>query len=350
MSRPPSKLSIAALRERYVHGQEPVTAQLLSKLRRDPRKGARQIHDVLARRFERERERAQRLDQMANFERVLWKSGIQRIAGVDEAGIGPLAGPVVAAAVVFPPDTIVDGVDDSKRLDAAERERLARAIRDTGAAVGVGRADVAEIDRINIYQAALRAMRRAIAALPEPPQHVLVDARTLPEIEVPQNAFNKGDGINYSIAAASIIAKTERDRLMAALHREHPAYGFHRHKGYATAAHRAAIRDHGPCAAHRMSYGVIGELCGACSPAFYQLQQKIEAAHTPEALRACEAAVAAAPGAERDRDCAGEGNDKAEGNPVSTGETLPNIGRPEGLTDAERRKLRLLLGRRWKRV
>jgi ribonuclease HII len=292
---------------------------------------------------------------MVNFERVLWRSGIRRIAGVDEAGIGPLAGPVVAAAVVFPPDTVLDGVDDSKRLEVEERSRLARAIRRCGAAVGVGRAEVAEIDEVNIYQAALLAMRRALEALPEPPEHVLVDARALPDLEVPQNAFNKGDGINYSIAAASIIAKTERDRIMRELDEAYPAYGFCRHKGYATAAHREAIRAQGPCAVHRMSYSVIRELCGECSPAFYRLQRQVDAADGPEALRACEDALAAAcetPAAAVPAESSPAGDTeeaagKEGGAAGASGDAARNGALP--LREEERRKLRLLIGRRWKR-
>src|SRR5262249_37818535 len=130
-----------------------------------------------------------RLDGMLNFERVLWKSGVKSIAGVDEVGVGPLAGPVVAAAVVFPPGTELAGIDDSKRLDPEQRAKMEIAIRSTGAAIGIGMADIGEIDRINIYQAALLAMRRAIEALPSMPEHVLTDARTIPGISVPQNSF-----------------------------------------------------------------------------------------------------------------------------------------------------------------
>ena len=155
--------------------------------------------------------------------------------------MGPLAGPVVAAAVMFPPETDIAGVDDSKRLDPATRAALALEIRAQASGLGVGMASVEEIDGLNIYHAGLLAMRRAVEALPRPPQHVLVDARTVPGIEVPQNTFNKGDGINFTIAAASIIAKTERDRMMEALDHEYPGYGFATHKGYGTPEHRDAL-------------------------------------------------------------------------------------------------------------
>jgi ribonuclease HII len=180
----------------------------------------KQLHDILKRRYERDCTERSRLDAMLNFERVLWRAGIERIAGVDEVGMGPLAGPVIAAAVVFPPHTELAGIDDSKRLAPEERDAAEARIRAAAVAIGIGRAEVTDIDSVNIYQAGLLAMRRAVDALPVAPQHVLVDARSIPGVSVPQNCFNKGDGINFSIAAASIVAKTYRDRLMDALARE----------------------------------------------------------------------------------------------------------------------------------
>ncbi|MEO7726621.1 MAG: ribonuclease HII, partial [Burkholderiales bacterium] len=170
-------------------------------------------------------------------------------------------------------------------------------------------------DGVNIYHAALLAMRRAIEALPVPPQHVLVDARTVPGISVPQNSFNKGDGLNYSIAAASIIAKTERDRMMEELDRLHPGYGFAAHKGYATSEHRDAVRRLGPSAVHRMSFPVIRELLGEYSADFYALQAKLQAVSTRAALGEIEQALLAAEQTLEEREC---------------------------------RKLRLLIARRWK--
>jgi ribonuclease HII len=236
---------------------------------------------------------------------------------VDEAGVGPLAGPVVAAAVMFPPDTHIDGVDDSKKLDAATREKLAADIRAKASGIGVGVCSVAEIDDINIYHAALLAMRRAVEALPRRPQHVLVDARTVPGVDVPQNMFNKGDGINFSIAAASIIAKTERDRMMVELDGEYPGYGFAAHKGYSTPEHRQALLKLGPSAVHRMSFPVLHEMQGEFSALFYVLKGRLDAAHTRPALRDFESEL---------REQANE------------------------LAEQESRKLRLLVTRRWKTV
>jgi ribonuclease HII len=270
-----SRLSIEEIRERYARGDEAVTPQALTKLKRDRRQGVRQLYEVLKKRYERDSTERSRLDAMLNFERVLWRAGIERIAGVDEVGIGPLAGPVIAAAVMFPPHAELSGIDDSKRLDPAEREAAEWRIRAAAVAVGIGCVQVADIDSVNIYHAGLLAMRRAVEALPVAPQHVLVDARSIPGVDVPQNCFNKGDGINFSIAAASIVAKTHRDRLMDELACEYPEYGFERHKGYSTPEHQEAIRRHGPCAIHRKSFTFIRELCGEYSARFNDLKQRL---------------------------------------------------------------------------
>lgn len=310
-----SKLSVEQIRERYAGEDRNVSPQVLSKLRRDPRQGVRRLYETLRKRYERERAERLRLDGMLNFERVLWRSGLQRVAGVDEAGTGPLAGPVVAAAVVFPPHTELPGIDDSKRLDAEQRETAERSIRAAASGLGIGVAEVAEIDRINVYQAALLAMRRAVEALPSRPEHVLVDARTIPGVEIPQNSFNKGDGIDFSIAAASIIAKTHRDRLMDALAREHPGYGFERHKGYGTPEHQEAIRTLGPCPIHRRSFTFLRELRGEYCARFYELKSRLADAADAAALDSVEQALAT---------CRTE------------------------LGEEEQRKLRLMLARRWK--
>jgi len=207
-------------------------------------------------------EERRRLGRMLRLERALWRSGLTEVAGVDEAGVGPLAGPVVAAAVVFEPGTEIPGVDDSKRLSPRRREALAEIIRARAAGVGVGIGSIEDIARLNIYHAALQAMKRAVEALPRPPQRLLVDARTIPGLAMPQDPYVKGDGLSFSIAAASIVAKTYRDRLMTELDRAYPGYGFAAHKGYDTPAHRAALARLGPCPEHRMSYRTVRDLCG----------------------------------------------------------------------------------------
>lgn len=190
-------------------------------------------------------------------ERSYWRTGLRFVAGVDEVGVGPLAGPVVAAAVVLPEGVRERGVDDSKRVAPAAREVLAERLRAVALGVGVGVAEVEEIDRLNIYQAALLAMRRAVESLPFPPEQVLVDARTIPGISLPQTPMVGGDRRSYSIAAASIIAKVVRDGLMRAFDAAYPAYGFGRHMGYGTPEHLAAIAAHGPCAIHRRSFSPV---------------------------------------------------------------------------------------------
>lgn len=311
------ELSVEDIRRRYLESEEPVSAQVIARLQKDPRKGVRTLLGTLKKRYEREREERIRMDGMRHFERVLWKSGVKDIAGVDEAGVAPLAGPVVAAAVMFPPDTEIAGINDSKQLDAATRAELAIEIRAKASGVSVGIGTVEDIDRINIYHAALLAMQRAVEGLPRKPQHVLVDARTVPNIDMPQNAFNKGDGLNFSIAAASIIAKTTRDAMMEELDRQYPGYGFSAHKGYPTPDHREAFMKLGPCKVHRMSFPVIHEMLGEYSPLFYELKAALFAAESREALAAFEKRL------------------KADG---------------KALTERECQKLRLLLGRRWKLI
>ena len=188
-------------------------------------------------------------------ERLLWSAGLVRVAGVDEVGMGPLAGPVVAAAVVFAADAKpLRGIADSKLLPAPAREVAAAAIRAVALGVGLGVVDADEIDRLNIYQAGLQAMRRAIAALPFAPDHVVVDARHIPDLDVPQTRYIRADAIVYSVAAASIVAKVHRDGLMHALDAIYPAYGFARHVGYATREHLRALAEYGPTPLHRRSF------------------------------------------------------------------------------------------------
>lgn len=182
---------------------------------------------------------------------------IRLIAGVDEAGRGPLAGPVVAAAVILDPDRKMSNLRDSKTLRADERERLAIEIRAHAIAWAVAHADVAEIDAMNILQASLLAMRRAVAALSIRPEQALVDGDHCPEFGCPARAIVKGDRDVASISAASILAKTARDAMLVDLDRLYPAYGFAQHKGYATAEHLAALNRHGPCPAHRRFMPVV---------------------------------------------------------------------------------------------
>jgi ribonuclease HII len=198
-------------------------------------------------------------------EQELWQRGLRVVAGVDEVGMGPLAGPVVAAAVVLPSvngnddwaSILPQKVRDSKTLTAKMREQLDQEIRQVALGVGIGVVEVEEIDRINIYQAGRQAMRLALAQLPVTPEHVLIDGRSLSDLPYAQSAFIKGDRDVYSIAAASIVAKVYRDSLMVALDKLYPEYGFARHMGYGTVAHRVALRQFGSCPIHRRSFRLV---------------------------------------------------------------------------------------------
>jgi ribonuclease HII len=193
-----------------------------------------------------------------HVERLLWQLGRACVAGLDEVGMGPLAGPVVAAAVVFSADVSIRGLADSKVLTRKQRERLAGLVCERARGVGVGIVDVSDVDRLNVYRAGQEAMRRALAALaPLTPDYLLVDGREVPRLGIPQSAYPKGDAFVASIAAASIVAKVRRDAIMRELAATYPGYGFERHMGYCTAAHLAALREHGPSPAHRRSFAPV---------------------------------------------------------------------------------------------
>ena len=240
-------------------GSPAALRRLAATLAADGRSGARVLADRCRRRatdIDRERRRMARLFETRDRLRA---AGAHRIAGVDEVGVGPLAGPVVAAAVVLPARPDLPRLDDSKKLTPAQRERLDRAIRAQALGVGIGEVTPAEIDRLNVYHAALEAMRRAVLALPETPDHILVDARTIPGVAAAQTAIVGGDGLEASIAAASIVAKVHRDALMCRIDDLHPGYGFAAHKGYGTRAHLDALERRGPTPLHRRSFAPVAQ-------------------------------------------------------------------------------------------
>lgn len=208
----------------------------------------------------RQRRQAARMGVLLRVERDLWHAGVTKVAGVDEVGVGPLAGPVVAAAVIVPEGMRLRGVDDSKKLTAALREVLAAEIAARALGIGIGVVEVADIDRLNIYHAALEAMRRAVLALPFTPEHVVVDARRIPNLDLPQTALIHGDARSFSVAAASIVAKVTRDRMMRELDVLYPQYGFRDNMGYGTPVHLAALAQHGPSPVHRRSFAPVREL------------------------------------------------------------------------------------------
>jgi ribonuclease HII len=200
-------------------------------------------------------------DRWQPIERELRKTAGPLIAGIDEVGRGPLAGPVVACAVIMPPgQRAIPGVDDSKRLTADARQRLAIKIRDRAVTFGIGAASVREIDRHNIYQATVIAMRRALHRLSVQPNHVLVDGKPFRTLEVKHTAIIGGDDKCYTIACASILAKVTRDRVMHALAGRYPNYLWERNVGYSTPAHLQLLQTHGPCVHHRRSFMPVSQL------------------------------------------------------------------------------------------
>lgn len=202
-----------------------------------------------------------RFQRMLRHEKRLTLEGRLKIAGIDEAGRGPLAGPVVAAACILPPKVYFQGLNDSKQVAPVERERLFNELTShPGVKFGIGISDVAAIDRFNILQATVLAMRQAVNALPEPPDYLLIDGKYLPSFEIPAEAIVEGDAKSASIAAASILAKVTRDRIMTELDSRRPEYGFAKHKGYGTRDHLAAIQKFGACPIHRQSFTTIQNL------------------------------------------------------------------------------------------
>ncbi|TMA31511.1 MAG: ribonuclease HII [Deltaproteobacteria bacterium] len=229
-------------------------------LRYDARSGARDLVSVLERRRADRRREMRRLGRLFALRRTLFAAGARVVAGVDEVGVGPLAGPLVAAAVVLPARVYLPGLDDSKQLRAEQREALDGAIRAQAIAVSVAELSSSEVDRLNTRGASLEAMRRAVLGLADTPDHVLVDAHTIPAIAFAQTAIVDGDARDGSIAAASIVAKVYRDARMRELDARHPGYGFARHKGYATRDHVAALGRLGPCPEHRRSFTPVSQL------------------------------------------------------------------------------------------
>ncbi|HEY2773110.1 MAG TPA: ribonuclease HII [Candidatus Binatia bacterium] len=259
---PGEKLPLADLRRRYVDQARPLPQDVEAALQADGRAAAKAILAAVEKRRRANRAEGQRLRHLFRFEQEVWQTGVTRIAGIDEAGMSPLAGPVVAGAVILPVGWRETGVDDSKKLGPDERARLAVLIKANAVAFGIGIVSPEEIDRINIYRAGLLAMKRAVEALPVVPEHLFIDARKLREIAIPQKSIVRGDTLSFSIAAASILAKTARDAIMIDLDVEYPGYGFARHKGYPVPEHYAALVRLGVCAIHRRSFGPVRRALG----------------------------------------------------------------------------------------
>jgi len=272
--------SIPELRERFVDRARPVPKGLVEALENDQRQGAHHLAKLIRERWRKNRAEGQRLHNLLRFELELWEQGFNFIAGVDEAGMAPLAGPVVAGAVILPRNYKLKRLNDSKQiLDEAVRDDLAQQIKADALFWSVGRADVEEIDTLNIYHAGLLAMRRAVEGLTATPDFILVDARRIPHCPTPQRGIIKGDALSASIAAASIIAKTTRDAIMTQFDSIHPGYNFATHKGYPTPEHCRCLKERGATPIHRRSFARVREALGL-DPIQNELfsDEKVEAA------------------------------------------------------------------------
>jgi ribonuclease HII len=255
--------SIPELRARFLDRPRPVPKGLLEALEQDERQGAKQLAKLIRSRYRSNRSEGQRLHSLLRFEIELWEEGYTFIAGVDEAGMAPLAGPVVAGAVILPRNYKLRGLNDSKKiLDESKRQELAEQIKADAVCWAVGFAEVEEIDKINIYHAGLLAMQRAFQGLSQAPDFVLVDARKIPNCTAPQRGIIRGDALSASIAASSIIAKTTRDAYMLEMDRQYMGYGFASHKGYPTPEHCKALQELGALPIHRRSFARVRQALG----------------------------------------------------------------------------------------
>lgn len=243
-----------------------VDISLMVALRADPRAGVQALADRIERKLDREARFLDHEESLAAMERGLASEGVRVIAGLDEAGRGPLAGPVVAAAVVLPVDCSITGIDDSKKLTPEKREELYGPITERAVAWGVGIVEHDEIDEIGIGEASLAAMRIAMQGLGMEPEVALIDGNRSPALGCRERLIVDGDGLCRVIAAASIVAKVTRDRIMIELDRKYPGYGFAGHKAYGVEEHLRALRRLGPCDIHRFSFGVVTEVSppGTC--------------------------------------------------------------------------------------
>jgi ribonuclease HII len=233
--------------------EQKITEEFLTLCRNDGRKAI----GTLVRRYERQQQERQRVAELYNYERQFWAKGCEFVAGVDEAGRGPLAGPVSVAAVILPHDLYLPKINDSKKLSAKVRDELYDEIMDKALAIKTALVDAKTIDRVNIYQATINGMYESIFGLAQEPQAVLIDAVKLDNLPMVSESIIKGDAKSASIAAASIIAKVNRDRLMDEYDKQYPEYGFAQHKGYGTAQHIEALKKYGPCPIHRLSFEPI---------------------------------------------------------------------------------------------
>src|SRR5438552_2979745 len=271
--------SIPELKELFVDRARPVPKGLVEALECDVRQGAHHLAKQIRERWRKNRAEGQRLHNLLRFEIELWAQGFNSIAGVDEAGMAPLAGPVVAAAVILPRNYKLRRLNDSKQiLDEVVRAELAQQIKQDAVVWSAGRAEVEEIDTLNIYHAGLLAMRRAVEGLTSQPDFILVDARRIPYCSTPQRGIIKGDTLSASIAAASIIAKTTRDAIMTEFDAVLPGYNFATHKGYPTPEHCRCLKELGATPIHRRSFARVREALGLDPIQNELFEERVEAA------------------------------------------------------------------------
>ena len=250
------ELTIKEVKQR-LNNKSNISAKLLNKLKNDTRKGINKLAEKVERERKKQAELEAKFKRMKKFEQQFWSKGQQKIAGIDEAGRGPLAGPVVASAVILPKNIELLGLDDSKKLSKTKREKLYELIYKQAIAVGVGIVDSDEIDKINILQASYKAMKIAVKDLKYKPDYFLVDGHRIPDYKENQLGIEDGDAKSISIAAASIIAKVTRDRILLDFADRYPEYNFSSNKGYGTQEHRDALEECGPCPIHRRSFSTV---------------------------------------------------------------------------------------------
>ena len=237
--------------------QEHISTELINSLQQDSRVSVGRLLAKWQKKQENEIREKERIQNLYEQERLLESCGYQLIAGVDEAGRGPLAGPLVVGAVILPIGCHLPLINDSKKLSAGQRDKLYDQIKEVAIIATSVIVDIDTIDHLNIYQATVFGMYQALASLSPQPQAALIDAVPLPDLTIPSVSLIRGDAISASIAAASIIAKVERDRIMIELDEQFPHYGFAKHKGYGTAEHLKALQQYGPCSVHRQSFEPI---------------------------------------------------------------------------------------------
>lgn len=287
------KKPLPELSELFVERKRPVPKGLLEALETDSRRGAQQLAKRIRGRYRSNRAEGQRLHNLLRFEIELWAEGFSLVAGVDEAGMAPLAGPVVAGAVILPQNYKLRGLNDSKKiLDPEKRDELAHQIKQDAICWSVGVAEVEEIDKLNIYHAGLLAMQRAVSGLGNQPDFVLVDARKIPNCSTPQRGIIRGDALSASIAAASVIAKTSRDAHMLEMDALYSGYGLASHKGYPTPEHCRALKELGALPIHRRSFARVREALGLdpIQTELFELQVEVQVDMDPLALSATQSA------------------------------------------------------------